>query len=190
MLRTSHRHGRQDHAGSACRDRRRLGSNRSRTGHPLGRKLVAGDGTAAARGIDAAVAQAMTAAAGTWAGRRWCRARSAEGLERQRARGIAALLALTKEEEGGAEVAAGKRVLEHGEGHALKQRQALLRRHGVELAAGLEQLLELGLGEESLDLGQRGAFGTGGLGLGPGRGRAGSPVGKGRGGNSGGGGSA
>jgi hypothetical protein len=60
--------------------------------------------------------------------------------------GIAALAALAEEEEGGTDVAAGKCVLEDGEGQVLEHGEALVRRHGVELAAGLEELLEVGLG--------------------------------------------
>jgi hypothetical protein len=76
------------------------------------------------------------------------------------------LAALAEEEEGGADVAAGEGVLEDGEGQVLKHGQALVRRHGVELAAGLDELLKVGLGEEGLDVGQRSAFGAGRLGWG------------------------
>ena len=160
----SHRHRGQDHARPARRDRRRLGGNGSGTGHALGHELVAGDGTASACRIHTAVAQAMAAAAHARAGRRWCRARSAEGFEGERVGGVTTLLALAEEEEGGADVAAGEGVLKDGERHALEQGQTLACRHGVELAAGLEEILELGLGEEGLDLGGGHALGAGGLG--------------------------
>jgi hypothetical protein len=77
--------------------------------------------------------------------------------------GVAALVALAEEEEGGADVAAGEGVLEDGEGQVLEHGQALVRRHGVELAAGLDELLEVGLGEEGFDVGCRDALGAGGL---------------------------
>jgi hypothetical protein len=77
----SHRHRGQDHARSARRGRRRLGSNGSGTGHALGHELVAGDGTAAASRVHTAVAEAMAPTAGARAGRHWCRARSAQGFE-------------------------------------------------------------------------------------------------------------
>jgi hypothetical protein len=125
-LHPSHRYRGQDHARPACRGRRRLGSHGSGTGHALGHELVAGNGTTPACRIDAAVTQAMAAAAHARAAR-WCRCRtgSAEGFEGEHVGGITALLPLAEEDEGGTEVATGERVLEDGEGHALEQRQTL-----------------------------------------------------------------
>jgi hypothetical protein len=160
----SHRHRGQDHARPARRGRRRLGSHRSGTGHALGHELVAGNGTAPACRIHTAVAEAMAPTAGARAGRHWCRARSAQGFEGERVGGVTTLLAFAEEEEGGADIAAGEGVLKDGERHAFEQGQALACRHGVELAAGLEEILELGLGEESLDLDGGHALGAGGLG--------------------------
>jgi hypothetical protein len=163
VLYPSHRHRRQDYARPARRSRGWLGSNCSGTRHALGHELVAGNCAAPACRIHTAVAEAMAAAAHARAGRRWCREGSAKGFEGERVGGVTTLLTLAEEEEGGTDIAAGEGVLKDGERHAFEQGQALACRHGVELAAGLKKLLELGLGEEGLDIGQGSALSTGGL---------------------------
>ena len=82
----------------------------------------------------------------------------------QRAGGVAAAAHLVGDEGGGPPVAVGERHLEHVPGHPLELPQALLRGQLLHLGEGGEQFLEVGLGEQRVDLGRRHAFGAGEVG--------------------------
>ncbi len=70
----------------------------------------------------------------------------------QRAGGVAATAHLVGDEGGHAPVAVGQRHLEHAPRHPLELAQALLGRQLFHLGERLDQLLEVGLGQEGVDL--------------------------------------
>ncbi len=82
----------------------------------------------------------------------------------QRAGGVAAAAHLVGDEGGGPPVAGAHGHLEHAPGHPLELAQALLGRQGLHLGQGGEQFLEVGLGEELVDLGRGDVLGPGEVG--------------------------
>ena len=78
----------------------------------------------------------------------------------QRAGGVAAAAHLVGDEGGGPPVAVGQRHLEHAPGHLLQLAQPLLLGQLLHLGQGSEQFLEVGLGQEGVDLPLRHGFGA------------------------------